>query len=73
MFIPFESLPAHSRIWIYQSDRKFSDTEVQEIETALHNFIESWSAHGQSLEASYLVKYTPATVDPVPLIVALKT
>lgn len=57
MFIPFESLPAHSRIWIYQSDRKFSDTEVQEIETALHTFIESWSAHGQSLEASYLVKY----------------
>jgi hypothetical protein len=57
MFIPFESLPLHSRIWIYQSDRKFSDEEVLEIETALHTFIENWSAHGQSLEASGFVKY----------------
>ena len=57
MFIPFESLPAHSRIWIYQSDRKFSDAEVQEIESTLHTFIENWAAHGQSLEASCLVKY----------------
>ena len=57
MFIPFETLPAHSRIWIYQSDRKFSDIEVEEIESATHSFIENWAAHGQSLEASCLVKY----------------
>jgi hypothetical protein len=57
MFIPFESLPTHSRIWIYQSDRKFSDAEVLEIESALQTFTENWAAHGQSLEASCLVKY----------------
>lgn len=57
MFIPFESLPTHSRIWIYQSDRKFSDNEVLEIESALQTFTENWAAHGQSLEASCLVKY----------------
>lgn len=57
MFVEFSTLPSHSRIWIYQSDRKFSEEEISEIEEKLESFIESWSAHGQSLEASYLLKY----------------
>ncbi|MCZ8090537.1 MAG: ABC transporter ATPase [Flavobacterium sp.] len=57
MFIPFDNLPEESRIWIYQSNRKFSDEEIAEIENDLKSFIENWSAHGTSLEASYLLKY----------------
>jgi len=57
MYIPFEELPLESRIWIYQSNRKFSDEEMTEIEPAVQNFIENWTAHGTSLEASYLIKY----------------
>jgi hypothetical protein len=57
MFIPFDNLPEESRIWIYQSNRKFSDEEIAEIESDLKSFIENWSAHGTSLEASYLLKY----------------
>lgn len=57
MLVEFSTLPTHSRIWIYQSDRKFSEDEISEIEESLKSFIESWSAHGQSLEASYLLKY----------------
>ena len=57
MFIPFENLPEDSKIWIYQSNRKFSDDEMTEIENELKIFIENWSAHGTSLEASYLLKY----------------
>ena len=57
MFIPFENLPEDSKIWIYQSNRKFSDDEMTEIENDLKPFIENWSAHGTSLEASYLLKY----------------
>ncbi|WP_264558664.1 ABC transporter ATPase [Flavobacterium sp. N2270] len=57
MLVEFSTLPTHSRIWIYQSDRKFSEVEISEIEESLKSFIESWSAHGQSLEASYLLKY----------------
>jgi hypothetical protein len=57
MFIPFENLPEESKIWIYQSNRKFSDEEMVEIENDLKEFIENWSAHGSSLEASYLLKY----------------
>jgi len=57
MYIPFENLPGESKIWIYQSNRKFSDDEFAEIESDLRVFIDSWAAHGKSLEASFLLKY----------------
>lgn len=57
MYIPFENLPEESKIWIYQSNRKFSDDEMTEIENDLKTFIENWAAHGTGLEASYLLKY----------------
>lgn len=57
MYIPFENLPDESRIWIYQSNRKFSDEESAEIEAATRQFVEQWAAHGTGLEASFLIKY----------------
>ncbi|HEY0045086.1 MAG TPA: ABC transporter ATPase [Flavobacterium sp.] len=57
MYVPFENLPDDSRVWIYQSNRKFSDTEIAEIEPDLHAFVERWAAHGTGLEASYQLKY----------------
>lgn len=57
MFVPFENLPLESKIWIYQSNRKFSDEEFSEIEVALQSFLQNWAAHGTSLEASYQLKY----------------
>ncbi|AWH85526.1 ABC transporter ATPase [Flavobacterium album] len=57
MYVPFDTLPEESRIWIYQSNRKFSDEEVTEIESSLQNFLENWAAHGAGLEASYQIKY----------------
>ncbi len=57
MYKPFEEMPDHSRVWIYQSDRKFSDEEVKEIDEVLRNFVEEWAAHATPLEASYEIKY----------------
>ena len=57
MYIPFENLPEESKIWIYQSNRKFTDEEFAAIETDLKLFIENWEAHGTSLEASFELKY----------------
>lgn len=57
MFIPFENLPEESKVWIYQSNRKFSDEEFADIELNLKVFIENWAAHGTSLEASFELKY----------------
>ena len=57
MYVPFENLPPESKVWIYQSNRKFTEEEWSAIETDLKTFIDSWSAHGTGLEASYLLKY----------------
>ncbi|TRW25874.1 ABC transporter ATPase [Flavobacterium zepuense] len=57
MYVEFDTLPEESRIWIYQSNRKFSDEEVAEIEAALKQFLENWAAHGAGLEAGYELKY----------------
>lgn len=57
MYIPFENIPAESRIWIYQSNRKFTDDEIAEIEKDLIEFLNNWSAHGAALEASFQLKY----------------
>ena len=57
MYIPFEDLPEESKVWIYQSNRKFSDEEILDIERDLKTFIESWNAHGTALEASYQIRY----------------
>ncbi len=57
MYIPFDNLPDDSKIWIYQSNRKFSDEEFKEVETDLKSFLENWSSHGTSLASSYQLKY----------------
>lgn len=57
MYIPFEDLPGHSKIWIYQANRKLSDDEVTEITAASKEFVENWAAHGTTLEASFIIKY----------------
>lgn len=57
MLVPFDSLPEESRIWIYPSNRKFSDAEVAEIAKDLELFLEDWAAHGTPLEAAYELRY----------------
>jgi hypothetical protein len=58
MYVEFDTLPEDAKIWIYQSDRKFSDEEMTEIEAALQNFVEQWAAHGTGLEASFVTRYS---------------
>jgi len=57
MIIEFDKLPDSSRIWIYQSNRKLSDSEVLAIEPKIKMFLKSWTTHGKELEASYEIKY----------------
>jgi hypothetical protein len=57
MFVPFQSMPAESRLWIFQSERKFSDRDKAIIEDELKLFTNDWAAHGQALKASYELQY----------------
>lgn len=57
MLLPFEDMPDHSRVWIYQSNRKISEAEIELIQDKLDAFIGQWSAHGSPLQASYKIVY----------------
>jgi hypothetical protein len=57
MYIPFEELPDDAKIWIYQSNRKLTDDEVESITSKCQDFVENWAAHGTSLAASFVIKY----------------
>lgn len=46
-----------SRVWIYQSDRKLTDPEVQQIQPELDKFATSWTAHNNQLKAKGEVRY----------------
>lgn len=46
-----------SRIWIYQSDRELSETEIAKLETQLNQFAQSWTAHNQQLKAAAQIAF----------------
>lgn len=46
-----------SKVWIYQSSRQFTETEVKEIKQQLDEFTEQWAAHGQQLKAKAEIPY----------------
>ena len=45
------SLPSHSRVWVYQSDRVLTTSETEKLEAWLSQFIGQWQAHGKDLMA----------------------
>jgi len=55
MIVPFTTLPASARVWIYQANRAFKPEEVNTISTALQAFTNSWTAHNQPLKTSFQV------------------
>ena len=57
MLVDFKDLPDSSRIWIYQSNRSFSEVELVEIRAALDQFLSEWTAHGSDLNAGYEIPY----------------
>jgi hypothetical protein len=57
MYVQFQTLPDHSRIWIYQSSRELSNKEKEAAEEALKSFCESWVAHHQPLKTSFTIEH----------------
>jgi len=45
----YKDLPGSSKVWIYQSDREFSNEECDEIREQIKGFIVQWAAHGSRL------------------------
>ena len=57
MILNFEKIDNRSRIWIFQSNRKFKDDEFEHLVTQLNIFLTSWTAHGSKLNASFKIEY----------------
>lgn len=57
MFVPFDTISETSRIWIYQSNRPFSEEELAELNIKLKDFLQEWAAHGANLKASFEIRY----------------
>ncbi len=57
MLVDFKTLPDNSRVWIYQANRSFTATELEEINAELKDFISEWTAHGSELKAGFEIRY----------------
>lgn len=51
------SFSPQSKVWIYQSDRAFTDQEVSALQQQLNDFTAQWKAHGHQLQAKAEVLY----------------
>jgi hypothetical protein len=57
MLTDFNNLPDTSRIWVYQSNRKFTPEELAYIDAKTRYFLTQWTAHGADLEAGFEIRY----------------
>ncbi len=52
MYVAFDHLPPHARVWIYQASRPLSEEELVPLLPRLAAFAEEWTSHGRQLAAS---------------------
>jgi len=57
MLVDFNSLVGSSKIWIYQSNREFSELEMKVINGKLSDFVSNWKRHGDELRASFDIRH----------------
>ncbi len=57
MHVPFEKLPGHSRLWIYQANRPLTADEKEYLTQGLKDLCDQWSAHGVPLRTSFALPF----------------
>lgn len=55
MYLPFDQMPEYSRVWLYQADTKFSDSDEKIIKDRMTSFCEGWNTHGNLMPTSFEV------------------
>ena len=51
------NLVKDSKVWIYQSDRIFSEDELDSLNQKLASFVKDWSSHNNQLYADFKILY----------------
>jgi hypothetical protein len=57
MLVEYTSLPETAKVWIYPSNRKFYDTEIEGLNQKIIFFLESWNADDATFQVSYKLLY----------------
>ncbi|TCI90318.1 ABC transporter ATPase [Tenacibaculum sp. M341] len=57
MYVQYNELPNTARVWVYQSNRGFSQEEIEHISAKAIMFIDQWTRHGDDLKGSFTIKY----------------
>ena len=57
MYTPFDNIPGHARLWIYQGNRRFTEAEKEQLHSGLTALCEKWSAHDMPLHTSYTIQF----------------
>jgi hypothetical protein len=47
--VPFETLPADARVWVFASDRALSPEQAELLLATVDGYLGEWKAHGQPL------------------------
>ena len=56
------NLPDSSRVWVYQSNRAFTVSELSDLHQELSTFNQSWEAHGKKLNSAIEVYHNQFVV-----------
>ena len=55
--LSISKMPLDARVWVFQSSKIFTESELAGIEKAGNEFIANWTAHGASLKTSFDILY----------------
>ena len=55
MYIPYSELSDNNKIWVYVSERPFTEEEETVVEQKLAALCENWDVHGSPLKSSFVI------------------
>lgn len=64
--VTYREMPDNAKVWIYQSNRPFTDEEIQKLEPQINAFADEWVSHNVMLKAFgtvYLKQFIVLMVD----------
>ncbi|MDG1039863.1 MAG: ABC transporter ATPase [Polaribacter sp.] len=57
MLVEYTSISETAKVWIYPSNRKFYDTEIEGVNQKIITFLESWNTDDETFQVSYKLVY----------------
>lgn len=53
----FDHLPDTSKVWVYFSDRAWSEVETNTIQSEIQGFCTEWTSHGNQVQSAFKILY----------------